>query len=99
MMAYLICEPDMVGTFGLLNLLGGAVFLVFEQEDNCVDWFGQNGKSIIVNTKDLVNSEIANADVFENGREEGLKHISCTNTIRCKVETNRFRLNLTPARP
>jgi hypothetical protein len=72
MMAYLICEPDMVGASGLLNLLGGTVFLVFEQEDDCVDWFGQNDKSIIVNAKDFVNSETANTDVFENGCEEGL---------------------------
>jgi hypothetical protein len=72
MMAYLICEPDMVGTFGLLNLLGGAIFLVFEQENDCVNWFGQNSKSIIVNAKDLVDSKIANTDVFENSCEEGL---------------------------
>jgi hypothetical protein len=73
MVTYLISEPDVVWTFRLLNLLGGAIFLVLEQEDDSMNWFGQNGKSVIVDTKDFMNSEITNTDVFENSCKEGLR--------------------------
>ena len=71
-LAYLVGEPDVGGAFCLLNLLGGSVFLVLEQEDDSMDWFGQYCKSIIVDAEDLLDPEIADADVFENCRKEGL---------------------------
>ena len=69
---YLVGEPNMRRAFRLLDLFGRAIFLIFEQKDDSMYWFGQNGKSIIVNAKDLVNSEIANTDVFENSCKESL---------------------------
>jgi len=70
--AYLVGEPDVGRAFRLLNLLGCSVLLVLEQEDDSMDWFGQNGKSIVVNAKDFMDSKIANTHVFENGSEERL---------------------------
>jgi len=99
MIAYLIGEPDMGWTFRFLNLLRCTIFLVFEQEDNSMDWFRQNGKCIIVDAKNLLDPEVANTDVFENCSEEGLSFVSGKIMPRAKGTTNRLRLNLTPTRP
>jgi hypothetical protein len=69
---YLIGKPNMRRAIRLLDLFGRAIFLIFEQKDDSMYWFGQNGKSIIVNAKDLMNSEMANTDVFENSSKERL---------------------------
>jgi hypothetical protein len=70
--AYLIGEPDMGWAFRFRDLLSRTILLIFEQEDHSVYWFRQDGQSIIVNAKDLMDSKIANTNVFQNGGEKGL---------------------------
>jgi hypothetical protein len=81
LITYLIGEPDMRRTFRFLNLLGSAVLLIFEQEDDSMHWFGQNSESIVVDAKDLMDSEMANTDILQNGSEEGLKRCKLMNIV------------------
>jgi len=89
MIAYLIGEPDMRWAFSFLDLLCCTVFLVFEQEDNSMDWFGQDGKCIIVDAEDLLDPEVANTNIFENCSEESLSFVSDWITIRAKSDDKR----------
>jgi hypothetical protein len=44
-------------------------------------WFGQNSESIVVDAKDLMDSEMANTDILQNGSEEGLKRCKLMNIV------------------
>ena len=99
MITYLVGEPDMRWALCFLNLLCCTIFLVFEQEDDSMYWFGQDGKCIIIHAEDFLDPEIANTNVFENCSEERLFLSIIQSSSERKVMTHRFRLNLTPSRP
>lgn len=90
-MTYLVGEPDMRWAVRFLDLLCCTVLLIFEQEDDSMHWFGQDGKCIVVDAKDLVDPEIANTDVFENCSEEGLFLSIITDLIQAQDDNSQVR--------